>query len=118
MPNRSEDMTPITPDAINSYVRLIVKRFNPQTVLLFGSQAAGTSDGESDVDLLVIMDHDKPRNVDQEIEIDCALPRVFPLDILVRRPSDVKRRLAANDMVLKGLLKTGKPLYARTRCHT
>ncbi len=110
-------MTPITTDAINSYVSLLVKRFNPHTVLLFGSQAAGTSDEESDVDLLVVMDHDKPRNVDQEIEIDRALPRVFPLDILVRRPEDVQRRLAANDMVMKGLFKTGKQLYARTRRH-
>lgn len=106
-------MTPITPDAIQSYVKRLVDRFNPDTVLLFGSQAAGTSDADSDVDLLVVMDHDKPRDVDQEIEIDRALSRPFPLDLLVRRPVDVQRRLDAHDMALTSVVKTGKRLYAR-----
>ena len=106
-------MTPITTDAIQSYVTRLVDRFKPHTVLLFGSQAAGTSDADSDVDLLVVMDHNKPRDVDQEIEIDRALSRPFPLDLLVRRPADVQRRLDAHDMALTGMFKTGKRLYAR-----
>jgi predicted nucleotidyltransferase len=110
-------MSPITPDAIQSYVQRLVDRFNPYTVLLFGSQAAGTSGADSDVDLLVVMDHDKQRDIEQEIEIDRELPRSFPLDILVRRPVEVQRRLAANDMALVGMFRTGKTLYARARHH-
>lgn len=110
-------MMPITPDAIDSYVKRLVARFNPHTVLLFGSQATGTSAADSDVDLLVVMDHDKKRDIDQEIEIDRALSRPFPLDILVRRPVELKRRMDAHDMALTGMFKTGKLLYARTRHH-
>jgi predicted nucleotidyltransferase len=110
-------MMPITLYAIDDYVKRLVARFNPQTVLLFGSQATGTSAADSDVDLLVVMDHDKKRDIDQEIEIDRALSRPFPLDILVRRPVELKRRMDANDMALTGMFKTGKLLYVRTQHH-
>ena len=110
-------MTPTLTDAIHSYLRRLVERFNPQTVLLFGSQAAGTADADSDVDLLVVMEHDKKRDVEQEIEIDRAISRTFPLDILVRRPVDVRRRLAARDMALATMFKTGKKLYERAPHH-
>ena len=96
---------------IDDYVQRLVDRFHPQTVLLFGSQASATADEHSDVDLLVVMNHDKKRDVEQEIEIDCALPRTFPLDILVRRPQDVQRRLAAKDMTLLTMFKSGTWLY-------
>ncbi|MDD4025935.1 MAG: hypothetical protein PHG71_04190 [Kiritimatiellae bacterium] len=67
------------------------------------------------VDLLVVMNHDKKRDVEQEIEIDRTLPRQFPLDILVRRPEEVSRRLASHDMALVTIFKTGVPLYERSR---
>ena len=66
------------------------------------------------VDLLVVMNHDKKRDVEQEIEIDRTLPRQFPLDILVRRPEEVSRRLASHDMALVTIFKTGVPLYECT----
>lgn len=97
--------------AIDQYVKRLVDRFQPQRVLLFGSQAAGTATADSDVDLLVVMNHDKSRDVEQEIEIDCTLSREFPLDILVRRPEEVARRLASHDMALTTIFKTGEILY-------
>jgi uncharacterized protein len=98
---------------IDDYVQRLVERFHPQTVLLFGSQAMGTANEQSDVDLLVVMNHDKKRDIEQEIEIDCTLPRTFPLDILVRRPQDVLCRLAAEDMALLEIFKSGTLVYGR-----
>ncbi len=100
---------------IDQYVERLVDRFQPQSVLLFGSQASGTATADSDVDLLVVMNHDKTRDVEQEIEIDRTLPRQFPLDILVRRPEEVSRRLASHDMALVTIFKTGVSLYERPR---
>jgi len=100
---------------IDQYVKRLVDRFQPQSVLLFGSQATGTATADSDVDLLVVMNHDKPRDVEQEIEIDRTLPRKFPLDILVRRPEEVSRRLASHDMALVTIFETGVSLYERPR---
>ncbi|MDD2461186.1 MAG: hypothetical protein PHT98_08935, partial [Kiritimatiellae bacterium] len=53
--------------------------------------------------------------MEQEIEIDRTLPRQFPLDILVRRPEEVSRRLASHDMALVTIFKTGVALYACPR---
>ena len=104
-------------DTIDQYVKRLVERFQPQSVLLFGSQAAGPATADSDVDLLVVMNHDKMRDVEQEIEIDRTIPRKFPLDILVRRPEEVARRLASHDMALETICKTGVSLYERPRNH-
>ena len=99
--------------AIEEYVERLVERFRPESVILFGSQASGTADAESDVDLLVVMNHGRRRNVDEEIEIDRALPRGFPLDILVWKPAELRRRMAAGDMALISMLRNGETLYER-----
>jgi len=102
---------------IDNYVSRLVEVFQPQAVVLFGSQASGMAHKDSDVDLLVLMDHDKRRDVDQEIEIDRTLPRSFPLDIIVRKPQDFQRRIEAKDMALITLWKNGKKLYERQPHH-
>ena len=43
------------PQRIKALAERIARRFHPDKVILFGSYAYGVSDGESDVDLLVIM---------------------------------------------------------------
>jgi predicted nucleotidyltransferase len=39
-------------------VERIVKRFSPEQVILFGSQARGDAGPDSDVDLLVVMEYE------------------------------------------------------------
>ena len=41
---------------IDRMVKRIVRKFHPQQVILFGSQARGDAGPDSDVDLLVVMD--------------------------------------------------------------
>ena len=41
---------------IDRMVRRIVRKFQPEQVILFGSQARGDAGPDSDVDLLVVMD--------------------------------------------------------------
>ena len=41
--------------AIREMVRRIVKQFDPEKIILFGSQARGDAGPDSDVDLLVVM---------------------------------------------------------------
>ena len=44
------------PVQIDLMVQRIVKKFRPERVILFGSQARGDAGPDSDVDLLVVMD--------------------------------------------------------------
>lgn len=98
---------------IRKYARVIGREFRPQRIVLFGSYARRNATEESDVDLLVIMDHDKPRNVDQALAMRLRTDAPFPMDLLVKRPAEVTARLAMNDTFIKGILEGGEVLYVQ-----
>jgi len=58
--------------AIREMVRRIVKQFDPEKIILFGSQARGDARQDSDVDLLVVMEVDGSK-FDKTVEIRGAL---------------------------------------------
>jgi predicted nucleotidyltransferase len=95
---------------IKAYTREIVRRFKPVKIILFGSYAYGHPDADSDVDLLVIMPFD-PQQGRKSLEIRQNLRAGFPVDLLVRRPEDVKDRLAHGDSFLKEVTRRGRVLY-------
>jgi predicted nucleotidyltransferase len=47
----------LVPEAL---IRSIVAAYAPRRIVLFGSQARGASDPDSDLDLLVVLDDDAP----------------------------------------------------------
>jgi uncharacterized protein len=94
------------------YVGDMARTFKPERVVLFGSYADGHATEDSDVDLLVVMEH-KGRDVEQAFAIRCAIPRTFPLDLVVRTPAAMRRRLRQNDTFLTSIWRTGKTLYER-----
>lgn len=102
----------ISLEDIRQYAEVIVRTFNPERVILFGSYADGNPTEHSDVDLLVVMPH-KRRDVEQAFEIRRAIPRTFPLDLVVRTPEGMQRRLRQNDTFLTSIWRTGKTLYER-----
>ena len=100
----------VTMDQIRELAGQIAERFHPEKIILFGSYAYGQPDEGSDVDLLVIM---PARNmIDQSAKIRLALPlRSFPLDLIVRTPTYVRRRLEGEDWFLREIIGKGKVLY-------
>jgi uncharacterized protein len=91
----------------------IAEQFSPHRIVLFGSYARGTATEDSDVDLLVILDHDE-RNPEKAIEILQAVQPHVPVDLVVRTPAEVEQRLAWNDFFLRDVLTEGRTLYAAT----
>ena len=96
---------------IKAYVRRLAKEFNPERVVLFGSYGRGKPTADSDVDLLVIMNHRKRKNIEQAIDIDIRLDHPFPMDLIVRKPAEMQRRMALGDMFLQNIMEEGKVLY-------
>ena len=108
-------MSQVIHQDIEQFVREVVRVFDPQLVILFGSHAREEASPDSDVDLLVIMDfEDRPQL--QALNIRKRIKREFPLDLIVRRPSEIEYRLAAGDFFFKDIVKNGKVLYERTGC--
>ncbi len=97
-------------DTINRYVKRLAEEINPRKIVLFGSYAYGHPQPDSDVDLLVIMDTRK-RAVYEAARIQCAVPAPFPVDILVRTPGQVRRRVALGDSFIREVTSQGRVLY-------
>jgi predicted nucleotidyltransferase len=104
---------PITRSAIDQTVNSIVEQFRPERVILFGSYAYGQPQPESDVDLLVIMDTSL-KEVEQAVQICQAVMPRYGLDLIVRTPANLKRRLALGDLFLHEVVSRGEVLYERT----
>ena len=95
---------------IRDFARRVAAEFSPERIVLFGSHARGSASDDSDVDLLVIM-RTRKRPSQQALEIRQRVSRRFPLDLLVRTPREVARRLAMSDSFLSGILAEGETLY-------
>ena len=88
----------------------IVRKFDPEKIILFGSHAYGRPTSDSDVDLLVILPFaGKP--VRKAIEIRNSIDARMPLDLIVRTPEQVSDRLAQNDWFMREIIERGRTLY-------
>ena len=96
---------------IRVFSEAIAREFRPQKIVLFGSYASGKPTENSDVDLLVIMPRTCDHGERMSVRIRHAIPRDFPLDLLVRTPFDVARRLRWGDPFMCELLNQGQVLY-------
>jgi predicted nucleotidyltransferase len=77
----------VTEEVLQAMVHRLVTGLDPCKIILFGSYGYGTPTGDSDVDLLVIVDT-PTRPVDRYLRASRLLrPRPFPLDLLVKTPA-------------------------------
>jgi predicted nucleotidyltransferase len=98
--------------AIRRLARQIAERFHPDKIILFGSYAYGTPGPDSDVDLLVVMPTRNPfaqaGRIREAIEPGCSV------DLLVRTPSLLEKRIRWGDWFLREIVSRGKVLYEKT----
>ena len=79
--------------------------------MLFGSYACGHPTEDSDVDFLVIMGRTRDRGERMSVRVRQAIPRDFPLDLLVRTPSELAKRLRWGAPFMCKLLEKGSLMY-------
>jgi len=95
---------------IRKFANQVARRFKPARIILFGSYAYGRPTPDSDVDLLVIMPC-KGRSLDAALDLRRAVDAGFPLDLLVRTPAEVRKRLSLGDFFLREIMSKGIVLY-------
>lgn len=100
----------ISQHAIRKFANEVARRFKPVRIILFGSYAYGKPTLDSDVDLLVVMPC-KGRSLDAALEVRMAVAADFPLDLIVRTPAELRRRLALGDFFLREIVDKGEVLY-------
>lgn len=90
----------------------IVRDFQPERIILFGSYAYGKPTPDSDVDLLVVLPFEG-KNLRKSLEILNRTNPCFPIDLLARRPDDTERRYREGNPLIREALDHGKVLYER-----
>ena len=97
----------IVQTAIGDMASRIVECFQPHRIMLFSSQARGTPNYHSDVDLLVVMENgtDK-RHTALEIR-RAVMDSPVAKDIVVTTPDEIERRGNLVGTVLRAALRRG-----------
>lgn len=105
----------LTPQFLQEFVRRIVDAVDPARIILFGSYAYGTPHRDSDVDILVIMETDRPRHK-RSVAINRALAGLLiPKDILVYTPAEVDDWKDVPQAFVTQVLKKGVVIYDKDK---
>lgn len=100
---------------LNLIIKRLVKQFNPDQIILFGSHARGTAHPDSDLDLLVVLPVTGSTRAKQ-IEMRIALHDIrVSKDIIVATPEQIARQKNMVGTIIRPALREGKVLYARHR---
>jgi predicted nucleotidyltransferase len=93
-------------------VERIVKRFDPEQIILFGSHARVDAGPDSDVDLLVVMGYEGSAR-DKGLEIRVTVHDILvPKDVIVTSPEDFAWRKEIVGTIEWPAAREGKVLYA------
>jgi len=105
--------TQITNQKIQEVADKIVKEYQPEKIILFGSYAWGKPHKDSDVDLFIIKETQVAPLARIEMVDKIFSRREFPMDFLVYTPEQVEKRIAIEDLFVKDVITNGKILYAK-----
>jgi len=104
----------ITQARIRRLCRRIAAQYAPERIILIGSRAARRARADSDVDLLVVMRY-RGHSARMAARILNRVEPDFPVDLIVRTPLELRRRVAQRDAFLSEALSRGKVLYEAAR---
>lgn len=99
---------------IEQIILRLVKDYQPQQIILFGSLAYGEPDEDSDIDLLVVKDTpETPLERRVRVRRLVADPqRRIPFSPFVLTPDELASRLDMGDAFYQEIVRRGKVLYA------
>jgi type I restriction enzyme S subunit len=99
-------------EKIECFVSELVRRFEPERVILFGRPAEGSPGAGGKVGLLVVVDFEG-RALAEAVRIEREIEHSFALEVMVRRPEEIRRALESGNPLIKRIVEEGNVLYAR-----
>jgi len=103
----------VSQDDIRRMVDVIVERFQPEKVILFGSYARGEAGPDSDVDLLVVKETGTHTRRDTAAAMRAAVWRVpGPKDVIVCTPRQYRRERSRAGSLIGDAHRQGKVLFS------
>ena len=100
--------------SIHAITQLIVDRFGPEQIILFGSHARGDVGPHSDLDLMVVLRADEV-SPQSGVRIRRAIAEryILPVDVIVRSPEVLAVYRNDPTSLVHKVLEEGKVLYER-----
>ena len=100
-------------EELRRIMAILVEKYQPEKIILFGSLAAGRINEWTDIDLLIIKETDK-RPLDRALEAYSLLGNYRePMDIIVYTPAEVDLLLREGSFFVSEVLTDGKVLYEK-----
>ena len=101
---------------IRAIANLIVERFDPDQIILFGSHARNEGGKHRDLDLLVVLPEDADRQKQRGNPVRRAIAErfVLPVDVIIRSPESVARQRDDPYSLINTILREGEVLYERS----
>lgn len=98
---------------LEEIVRRIVESVQPEKIVLFGSHVYGHPHGESDLDILVVLESDLPR-YKRAVPIYQALAGLLiPKDILVYTPEEIEEWSGVPQAFITEVMRKGRIIYEK-----
>jgi predicted nucleotidyltransferase len=92
-------------------VSKLIDGLSPKAIILFGSAADGTTDADSAIDIMVIMDTDLDYT-ERNIEARLIVGHIgMPVDVIVHTPDEIEEERDNRYSLIHEVMKTGKVLY-------
>ena len=96
------------------FIEIVTQQMQPESIILFGSLAAGHVGEWSDLDLVVIANTDLPfyERIKQVLQSVC--PRAG-MDVLIYTPTEWAEMASDRSFIRDEILDKGQVVYARAR---
>ena len=106
-------MRTITDQQIAGIRQRLVARFRPRRIILFGSQARGTADARSDLDLLVVCPVRRKRRALVSAMYDALADLRIALDLVVLTPREFELDRQIPGTIARPAWLEGRVIYER-----
>ena len=100
---------------LKQIVEILVKEYQPEKIILFGSYAYGQPDEASDIDLFILKETEKsfPKRWAEVCELLAEVRGTTPFSPLVITPGELEERREVGDQSFGEIMTRGEVLYAR-----
>jgi predicted nucleotidyltransferase len=105
----------ISQKEINQVVSAIVNNYEPEKIILFGSQVNGTATENSDLDLFLVKKTTLPRYKRGSEVRKFLYGMGIPMDIVVYTPEEIEKSENTKFSFIYEVLNTGKLIYERSK---
>jgi predicted nucleotidyltransferase len=105
-------MEKVSSDALAEVVHRIIQAVHPEQILLFGSQAWGQPNEDSDIDLLVVLGASREPGYRRAREVYRSLRGIrLPIEVVVRTRDEMIRAGRVPTSLERQALDRGRLLY-------